>query len=251
MKNAAVRVVVIPEVRSDVKVEVITANAALPLSVRQVGERVVVDGGLRRRLGECTPIFGRTTVRVRGLGQVSYENLPQIVARVPMDARVAVGGAVFGSIGRAESVELSNAGCGDWTLANVRGTLRINEAGSGDARAGNVGKLVVRVAGSGDVTAKNVAGPAEIEIAGSGDVTAQSVSGLLHANVLGSGDVKIAEGRATEMVVRVAGSGDVSFGGVAERLDASVAGSGDVEVRKVTGAVRKAVMGSGDVSVGD
>ena len=250
IRDAAARVVVIPEARSDVKVEIVNTNASLPLYVREDGGRVIVDGHLRRRIGGCSTMFGKPTVQVRGLGQVAYDNLPQIVVRTPMDARVFAGGAVFGALGRADSVELSNAGCGDWTLANVKGLLKINEAGSGDARVGNAGELVVRVAGSGDIYAKEIAGPMTSDVAGSGDVTAESVSGPVHATIMGSGDVKVRDGHATELVVRIMGSGDVRFGGVADSLNAFIAGSGDVDVGKVTGQVKKMVAGSGDVNVG-
>ena len=250
IKSAAVRVMVIPEARSDVNVKVLTASQALPVSITTEGNRVVVDGGLRHRIAGCSAMFGKTTVHVRGLGQVSYDNLPQIVARVPMDARVEASGAVFGSVGRSDSLVLSNAGCGDWTVANVKGALKVNQAGSGDTRAGNAGQLVVHVAGSGDVIAREVGGSATVDIAGSGDVSADSMSGPLKANIAGSGDVKVAQGHASEMVVHIAGSGDVKFGGVAESLNASVAGSGDVVVGKVTGPVKKSILGSGDVTVG-
>jgi hypothetical protein len=250
IKNAAARVVVIPEARSDVKVEIVTTNASLPLSVRQEGEKMVVDGALWRRIEGCSAMFGKPTVRVHGLGQVAYDNLPQIVVRTPMDVKAFAGGAVFGSIGRADQVELSNAGCGDWMLANVKGQLKINEAGSGDARAGTAAELSVRVAGSGDIYAKEISGPASLDVAGSGDVTAASISGPLHASIAGSGDVKIADGHATEMVVRIAGSGDVRFGGSADNLSATIAGSGDVSVGKVNGQVHKTVFGSGDVLIG-
>lgn len=250
IREAAVRVVVIPEDRSDVKVELLTASQALPLTIHNEGDKVVVSGGLRRRIAGCSAMFGKTTVQVRGLGQVSFDNLPQIVVRAPMDARVGAWGAVFGSVGRTDSLELSNAGCGDWTVANVKGVLRINQAGSGDTRAGSAGQLVVHVAGSGDVIAREVNGPTTVDIAGSGDVTTDSVSGSLKANIAGSGDVKVGQGHATDMVVHVAGSGDVRFGGVADSLTASVAGSGDVSVAKVTGPVKKSIMGSGDVSTG-
>ena len=39
--------------------------------------------------------------------------------------------------------------------------------------------------------------------------------------------------------------------GVAQRLDAKVMGSGDVTAARVTGAVHKSVMGSGEVRTGD
>jgi hypothetical protein len=251
IRYAAARVVVIPEARSDVKVQVTVTNASLPLTVTTEGDRVIVDGGLRRRVRGCTTMFGKPTVHVAGLGQVAYDNLPQVVIRTPMTARVIAGGAVFGSIARADEVRLTNAGCGDWTIANIKGLLHIDEAGSGDVRAGTAGELRVRVAGSGDILAREIGGPIEVDVAGSGDVIAASVSGPLKAQVMGSGDVRVNAGHATEMVVRIAGSGDIRFAGVADSLSVTIAGSGDVSVDKVNGSVRKTVMGSGGVSIGE
>ncbi len=251
IRSAAARVVVIPEARQDVKVEMITTNASLPLTQRQEGDRVVLDGGLRHRIADCRTEFGKVAVHVRHLGVVSYDNLPQIVARVPMDVRVSVSGAVFGSVGRSNSVEISNAGCGDWTIANTKGELKVNVAGSGDTHTGAAGSLVARVAGSGDILAREISGPITVDVAGSGDVSAVTVNGRLHANIAGSGDVKVQQGHATEMVVNIAGSGDVRFGGVADSVKASIAGSGDVDVAKVTGPVKRSVIGSGDVNIGN
>lgn len=249
IKYAAARVVVIPEARSDVKVQIVSTSASLPLMVRNEGEKVVVDGDLRRRVHGCSTMFGKPTVHVLGLGQVAYDDLPQIVVRTPMDVRIEAGGAVFGSIARAEAVRLSNAGCGDWTIGNVKGALHISEAGSGDVRAGTAGELHVHVAGSGDIMAHEVSGAMEVDIAGAGDVSATSVNGPLKAQVAGSGDVKVNGGHASEMIVRIAGSGDIRFGGVADSLNVTIAGSGDVSVAKVNGPVRKTVFGSGGVSV--
>ena len=250
IRDAVARVVVIPEARQDVAVEMITVNKDLPLFTRHEGGRVVLLGRLRRRIGSCSTDGGKPAVHVRGVGQVSYDNMPQIVVRTPMDVRVGASGAVFGSIGRADDAELSNAGCGDWTVANVKGDLKINEAGSGDTRAGGAGSFVAHVAGSGDVTAQDILGGATIDVAGSGDVSLLSISGPLHVSIAGSGDVKIDRGHAAEMVVHVAGSGGVRFGGTADSLNTSIAGSGDVDVGRVTGPVKKAILGSGDVNVG-
>ncbi len=250
IKDAAARVTVIPEARNDVKVQLVAASRTLPLFVRVKGDRVVVDGKLRHRFIGCSAMFGRPMIRVRGLGETAYDDLPQIVVHTPLDVRLGASGAVFGSIGRARSVELSNQGCGDWTVANVEGPLKINEAGSGGVRAGKAGELVVHVAGSGDIAAHEVSGPAVADIAGSGDVTIASISGDLRANVAGSGDVRIAGGRAPNVVAHLAGSGGVDFQGVAGDVKASIAGSGDVNVAKATGSVKKSVLGSGDVKVG-
>ena len=250
IKNAVARLVVIPEPRSDVKVEFVSTNPALPITVTREGDRTVLNGGLGRRMNGCWRTGRQAGVTVRNLGRVSYDDLPQIVVRTPTHIQVAAGGAVFGSVGRSDSLVLSNAGCGDWTVANVKGELQVNQAGSGDTRAGAAGALVVHVAGSGDVSAGAVSGPMRVDIAGSGDVRAASIQGPLRANIAGSGDVHVAQGSASEVTVRIAGSGDLRFGGAAGELNAQVAGSGDVTVRSVSGVVKKTVLGSGGVRVG-
>lgn len=251
VKDAVARVTVIPENRSDVKVEFLASNPRLPLQTRSFAGKTIVDGGLARRIRNCTGRGENVRVEVRGAGEFSWRDLPQIVIRTPREARVEAGGAVFGSVGRSSSLDLSNAGCGDWSVANVDGQLRLSQAGSGSARTGGAGEARIRVAGSGDVWTTDVRGPLKIDIAGSGNVTVTSVAGPLDVHVAGSGDVKVAGGHATTMNVAIAGSGDVDFRGVADSLKARIAGSGDVRAREVRGQVSKAVMGSGGVKVGD
>jgi hypothetical protein len=251
VKDAVARVTVIPENRPDIKIEVIQANPRLPLEVRTFAGRTVVDGGLRRSIRDCHGRGEGVMVRVRGVGDVSWRDLPQIVIHTPRDVDVDAGGAVWGSVGRSASLNLGNAGCGDWTVANVEGNLRISQAGSGDTRAGSAGSAKVRVAGSGDTVVGDIHGALNVDIAGSGDVTVASISGPLEVHVAGSGDVKVVSGRATNMAVAVMGSGNVNFGGSADTLKATIAGSGDVRARQVTGSVSKTVMGSGGVTIGN
>jgi len=251
IKDAVARVEVIPEARGDVKVEFLTTNQSLPLKIRQNGSEVTVDGGLRmNRINGCNTVMGKTVIRVRGVGDVKWEDIPQIVVRVPMNAEVAAGGAVFGNVGRTDHLELSNAGCGNWTVANVKGKLELNQAGSGDAKVGSAGSAEINIAGSGDVKTQEIGGDLEINIAGSGGVTAASVNGKLEANIAGSGDVTVNGGRSRSIEVSVMGSGNVDFGGEADAVEVSVAGSGDVRIAKANGPVSKHVAGSGDVIIG-
>lgn len=250
IKDAVARVVIIPEARSDVRVEILAANPSLPLKVRTVAGKTIVDGDLDRRIKACHGRDGKTSVFVTGLGDVAWDEMPQVVVRMPLEAVVEAGGAVFGSVGRTQSLDLSNSGCGDWTLANVKGRLRVNQAGSGDTRAGSAGEAKLRVAGSGDIVARAVQGALDVDIAGSGDVSATSAGGPLSVSIAGSGGAKVAGGRVPAMTANVAGSGDVTFGGVAGSLKARIAGSGDVRVKAVTGEVSKAVLGSGAVTIG-
>jgi hypothetical protein len=251
IKDAVARVVVIPENRSDVKVEFLTTNPSLPLTVRQNGDEVIVDGDLRmNKINGCNSRNGKIWVKVRGVGEVSYDNFPQVAVRVPMDARVQAGGAVFGDIGRSDSVKLGNAGCGDWTIANTKGKLEVAQAGSGDTKTGSAAVAEISIAGSGDVSTQAVAGDLEVNIAGSGDVSVASIAGKLDGNIAGSGNITVAGGRSRLVDVSVMGSGDVAFNGEADEVDVSVAGSGDVRIAKVNGPVKKHVAGSGDVIIG-
>lgn len=274
IKDAVARVVIVPEARSDVKVSFRTTNASLPLTVRVEGDKTIVDGDLggplgKSRIRNCRSINGEASVDVSGVGKVAWADMPQVVIQVPMDATVGSGGAVFGSVGRSTSLKLSNAGCGDWTVANVEGALTVNLAGSGDVKAGSAGAAYVRIAGSGDVATRGVRGKLEASVAGSGDLATGPVGGALEVRIMGSGDADIASvngdvdisiagsgdavirgGRAGAVTVSIAGSGDVQFAGAATTVTARVAGSGDIRVASVSGDVKKSVAGSGDVRVG-
>lgn len=250
VKDAVARVVVIPEARSDIKVEFLTTNPSLPISVRQMGDRVIVDGDLERKIRSCNGEGEGASVDVAGIGRIAYADMPQLVIRTPREANVGAAGAVFGSVGKSASLDLASAGCGDWTVANVEGRLKLSQAGSGDVRTGSAGDASVRVAGSGDVNVQAVRGGLSVDVAGSGNVTAASIHGPLDVKVAGSGDVRVSSGRASSMAVTIAGSGNVTFDGQAGSLKARIAGSGDVRARQVTGGVSKQVMGSGDVTIG-
>ncbi|MCR5880776.1 DUF2807 domain-containing protein [Phenylobacterium sp. J367] len=251
IRDAVARVTVIPENRSDIKVEVVAANPRLPLEVRTLGDRTIIDGNLERRIRSCNGGGDNVRVTVREVGEVPYAQMPQVVIRTPRDVSIDAEGAVYGAVGRSAALELENAGCGDWTVANVEGRLRVSQAGSGDTRTGSAASARLRIAGSGDVSTAEIRGGLDVDIAGSGGVSVVSVAGPLDVSIAGSGDVKIAGGNAGPMSVSIAGSGDVDFDGVADSVKARIAGSGDVHVRQVRGEISKTVMGSGSVHVGN
>ena len=250
IRNAVARVIVIPEDRTDIAVEITQGSADLPrLTVERRGDKVRIDGGLGRRrsmlqfnndsIRSCNN--GRAdarqpgegaTVEVAGKGRIRLEDAPLVVVRTPRDVDVNSGSGVYGAIGRgARSVELGAGGCGNWTVANVDGRLEIGVGGSGTGRAGTSRSVEASVGGSGNIVVAGVDGPAEVSIGGSGDV-----------NIRG--------GRASTLEVAIAGSGNVRFDGVANSLEASIAGSGDVRVAEVTGPVSRSIVGSGEVRVG-
>ncbi|MGO4409217.1 MULTISPECIES: GIN domain-containing protein [unclassified Brevundimonas] len=268
IRNAVARVIVIPEDRSDIAVEITRGSADLPqLTVERRGNKVRVDGGLGRRRGlfqisndsirNCNsgPADGRqpgegATVEVNGMGRIRLEDAPLIVLRTPRDVDVSAGSGVYGAIGRgARSVDLGSGGCGTWTVANVDGRLEIGLGGSGIVRAGASRSLEASVGGSGSILA-GVTGDLEANVGGSGNIVVAAVNGAADVSIGGSGDVTIRGGRATKLEVAIAGSGNVRFDGTAISLEASIAGSGDVRVAEVTGPVSRSIVGSGEVRIG-
>lgn len=263
IEYAAARVVVIPEARNDVQVTVTPGAARVPrLDVSRRGGTVVVNGNLRNRIDNCGGgwnLFGggdqggqrdAGTVHIDGVGRVRVADLPLITARVPLNADVGARGAIWGQVGRSQSLTLAASGCGDWSVADVAGPATLAISGSGDLRGGDAGQALVRVSGSGDVRLGRISGPLQAQISGSGDVRAVSARERVTAAIAGSGDVVVEGGRFRTVEARIAGSGDLRVGGVTEDVDAAIAGSGDVRVGQVTGRVSRRVAGSGDVIVG-
>ena len=255
VKHAVANLVVIPEARQNIAIEIVGGDPKLSLKQSGSSDRVVLDGGIRDvQCGSQYKLaindWNATRLQVVGVGTFNRSALPKIIARVPLNAEIAANGTVFGTVGRTESLDLELSGCGDWTVANVEKQLRLNQSGSGDARIGEIGSGKIELAGSGDISLVSAAKGLKIAIAGSGDVAARSVSGPLDIDIAGSGDVSIEGGQVDALGANIAGSGDISFGGTAAIAKLNVVGSGDISLHKVTGSVNKSVMGSGDISIG-
>ncbi|MGH7024408.1 MAG: GIN domain-containing protein [Caulobacteraceae bacterium] len=251
IKAAAARVTIIPEARADIHVDIIQSRRALPLRLVRSGGVTVVDGGLARRVRGCPRLAdGTLGVRVRGLGNLSPAELPRLVVRTPLDARVTVGDGVSGDVDRAASLEFENRGCGDWTIANVRGRLRLDQLGSGTAKTGRAGQAVLNVAGGGEIEMGPVGGPVTAISTGEGTIVVASVDGPVIARVAGSGGIEIAGGRASELNAQVAGSGSILFDGEAGAVAANVMGPGVVRVARALGPVSRRVFGAGRVQIG-
>lgn len=285
VENAAARMVVIPEARSDVQVVVRAGDARVPMPVvRREGDQLVVDGGLRGRVGSCGTVGvdmrvfhggrGEPSPRVQrifvqGIGPLTLDRLPLITAHVPMRASVSGGDAVFGRVGRSERLALANSGCGDWTVDDVQGDFALANSGSGDVEAGRIGVLHAALSGSGDLIGGDIGGDMDlavhgsadtkvgrvggrlrIDLAGSGDLHARELEGAVQSQQSGSGDVEIDGGHVSAVQVRTSGSGDFTFHGDAGSVSAASSGSGDISVAHATGPVSQTHSGSGDIHIG-
>ncbi len=250
IRDAVVRVVVIPEDRPDIKVEMLTVNKDLPLQVRTQGGETVIDGNLGHRIYNCKTHGDHPAVGVRGVGRVAYEDMPQVVIHTPKAVMVEAGGAAIGSIGRSASIDLSNSGCSEWTVADVAGDAVLRESGVGNVRMGSSGRLDLRLSGAGGVHATQVRQGLDATLSGAGGVKIDELNGPIQAHISGAGHVNVLQGHAGAIRASVSGVGSVDFGGQAESLDAQISGIGGIRVKEVTGQVTKSVSGIGHVTIG-
>ena len=267
IQNAVARVVVMVEDRTDIAVEVEMGGADLPRpTIRMAGNKTIIDGGLATRNG---PFGGRrmsllncrsgpatatqpgegASLQVQGR-QINVSEAPLIIIRSPRAVNVEASVGVFGAIGRgATSVDLTNGGCGDWTVANVEGPVDLTMGGSGRARLGTSQSLDATLGGSGSLVAGQT-GNLDFTLGGSGEGRIARVDGTVDITIGGSGELTIADGQASRFDVTIGGSGDVAFGGTVTDADVTIAGSGDVRLGEVTGQLDRQVFGSGGVTVG-
>jgi len=250
IRDAIARVTVIPEDRPDVKVEMITTNPSLPLQVRTVGMQTIISGDLAHRISDCHTRGDHPTAWVRGVGRIDFADMPQVVIHTPKAVVVSTGGAVYGSVGRAGSLDLENSGCSGWTVADVAGDATIRESGAGSLRMGSAGRLQARLSGAGSLHATQIRQGLDATLSGAGSVDVESLSGPMLAHVSGVGHIKVEQGHASTVHASVSGVGSVDFGGDAQSLDASISGFGGIRVKAVSGPVSKSISGGGHVTVG-
>jgi hypothetical protein len=250
IRDAVVRVTVIPEDRADVKVETLTTNSRLPIEVRTEGSETIISGNLRHRIHDCRTRGDHPSAWVAGVGAVDFKDMPHLVIHTPKAVAIGASGSVYGAIGRAASLDLENSGCSAWTIADVAGDATLRESGKGSVRMGSAGRLDLRLSGAGSVHATQVRGGLDATLSGAGGVTIDDLAGAMQARVSGVGHIKVAQGHVGAIRASVSGIGGVDFGGQAESLDASISGIGGIRVKAVTGQVTKSISGGGHVTIG-
>jgi hypothetical protein len=235
--HAAANLVVIPEDRTNIDVAISAGGGRVAApQARMTAEGLVIDGGLRNRFRGCTnTLTGQTVARIRGIGNVQRQDLPQITLRVPRTLDLSAAGAVYSEIGASAGGDVVVSGCGDTELASTSSALRVTLNGSGGVDVDAVGgALTAVVNGSGSVEVERVSGEATLRLNGSGDLEVGNVGGALNAQLAGSGSLRTGNSRAAHLVLN--GSGDLTAGAVDGALDANLTGSGSMRVASVEGA---------------
>jgi hypothetical protein len=249
--NAAAEVMVIPEDRTTIDVQLGAPGRLPALTLRQTADGVVIAGGLRNRIRGCGSWNASGEgVRVSGIGQVRRQDLPRITVRVPRALNYRAGGAVYSTIGASSGGSVTLNGCGDATLAPATGALEVELNGSGGGRIDRVnGTLTATVNGSGSLDVAHAGADAVLRLNGSGSLDVADVVGRLDARAAGSGSLRTGAAGGDARLV-LTGSGNVEAGAVNGALDAELRGSGSMRVGSVEGAhARLELTSSGDINV--
>jgi hypothetical protein len=168
IKNAAVSIVVHPEDRQDILVEVFRPNSRLPLDVQHYGPDVVIDGHLSRFLTSCHGEGDDLHASILGTGDIPVDQFPRVLVHAPMDVVVNAGGIVRGAISRSQNLALTHSGCGEWTVGNVSGALKADLSGVGSVTTGAAGSADLTLSGAGHLAVGEVASQLKARISGSG-----------------------------------------------------------------------------------
>jgi hypothetical protein len=269
MDGVVARVVVIPENRANLEVNVQPGAAGLPtVQVRREGQRIVLEGG--QDVNRCNTNNGVTTVRTRGGQGIALSEAPLVTIRAPRSVSISTRrGAVQGQVGPAQNLSLSSGGCSNWRLADVAGDLQLSLSGGARATGGRAGGARLKASGGGSIEigavraleadasgggrlqVAGVNGPLNADASGGGVIRVAAVSGPITADASGGGGLDIAGGRSGLLQARASGGGWVDHDGVAAGLSASASGGGRIKVAAVNGPIRQqSQSGGGRVIVG-
>jgi hypothetical protein len=250
LRDVAAIVRVTPENRNDIAIAIVNSGPLQAPELRMRGNRLIVDGKLRRQIRSCRVRGQDFEVDVARRGRLSGAQIMTIDLRVPQSAWVAVGGAARLHMAPSQSARVRLEGCGDADIERIEDEIDLAVSGAPEVRLYDAGEATVAVAGAGDVTLGVVREGLTVSIAGAGELTIARADGPTNIAVQGAGDVLIRDGRATTLSIAIAGAGDVVHNGSAERLDVAILGVGDVRVRRVDGQITRRVLGGGEVIIG-
>lgn len=228
-EQSAARVLVIPENRPDIAAAFENPGDSSAFQVARRGADVAVTGG----------------VKASGCAS-SAEGLPTIILRTPLSVEIRAEGAVVGAVSGAESLILTQDGCGAWTLTGASQDLWLAQQGPGQIAVAKAGRVRAAVDGSGEITVRHAEGGLDGFIHGEGRIRAGQVDAQLDADVRGRGRIEIESGFVGRARAFVQGRGLIRDRGAIGGLTAHTRHGGTIQATQVRGAV----IGRGEVQFG-
>ncbi|HEX8231795.1 MAG TPA: hypothetical protein VF559_00415 [Caulobacteraceae bacterium] len=252
--GAMARIAVVPEARSDLRVEVTPgSNPMLAVQVRKVGDRVLLHSDLVVR--SCTGDSDKDgrwrdmRVRFRNGAQADMAEAPVITVHAPRDLNISGHGPVSGVVGAARNLSLRYDGCGNWRLDDIAGRLDAQASRGASVRAANVGTGVFRTDSGGAVSAESVA-DLDLDARNGGAISVARASGRARLNAQAGGAISVSGGRTRDLQVVAESGAAVSYGGRAGAVNASAHGGAVVSIAQADGPVTRSSGGGSILSIG-
>jgi hypothetical protein len=176
---------------------------ALQVTQRREGDRLILSAR-----------HDSSGLTISLFGSYAYLDLQvDVPATLAVEVNVGSGDALVANVAQLTAI----VGSGDLQANSVRGRFDAR-VGSGDIKAEDVGETHVAVIGSGDFSANRVRGNIRIDSIGSGQADLRAIGGDVDVQTIGSGDLRV-NGVARDLHVIHVGSGEVSHASVAGRVD--------------------------------
>ena len=276
LKNLQANVEIIPENRSDIRVDVdMNGSSDKAPEITYSGNTVVVAGNLqtgRKSFRVSFNLDRRMDIdKARQMSRIHRDHpagLPNLVIHTPLKVSLKSSAYVFGHIGPSQSVKIEDSGDGEWRIDDVSqdasvegvggtdfhltntGSANIDLLGTGNVTLGDTQSIWSSQWGSGDVTVSKVVRDADIELSGIGDFKARNVSGKMRVLIDDAGSVAVQDGDVDVLRVRTLdGIGAVRFAGTVKDADINIGTSTKVSIHKLTGSLKKTTRQAASVEI--
>ena len=248
--DVVARVVVIPEARSDIQVEVAPGrNGAPTVRVSRSGDTVTVSSGSRVRQCNFDGENGSWIV-LKGGPRVDMEDAASVTVRAPRDVRIAGHGAIQGSIGRSQTLTIEQSGCANWTAGDVAGALTADMSTGASLRAGSTPTANLTATAGGSVRVVR-ADRLEASATAGGVVKAMTAPGMVTATATGGGVVSIDGGSTRSLAGTATGGAHIRHKGRVGDLDVNAQGGAVIRIAHAARVLSSSAHGGSSVVVND
>ena len=250
LDDAVARVVVIPEARADIQVEVAPGrNGAPAVRVSRSGDTVTVSGGSRIKMCNFDQ-DGESWLMLKGGDRIEMDDIASVTVRAPRDVRISGGGgAILGSIGRSQTLNIEQSGCANWTAADVAGPLTAEMSAGANLRAGSTPSARLSADSGGAVRVVR-ADRLEATATAGGAVKAVS-AGVVEATATGGGVVSIDGGSSRSLTGTATGGAHIRHKGQVGELEANASGGAVIRVAHASRVLSSSSHGGSSVVIND
>jgi hypothetical protein len=147
-------------------------------------------------------------------------------------------------------IDIREAIAGDYEIGAVGGPLKMRVTGAAELRAETLSSLDLDSAGAAEIQIERLDGPGLVGLHGGGDLT---ISGgtmpKLKLETHGAGLIQVDSGEIALLDISMAGAGNAEIHANVKDASLEIIGIGLIAIDKVTGQVRRSIVGLGSIDI--